>query len=124
MSVLKKLSAFVPTMEDTIGNLEPAPETPAPRSIAASPVIAAMATPPRPRRRTAMLEDRLRTKAGGVDGRSMRRTGRTAMMSLKVRPELPEAMKASAFEDGITLGELMDEMWSAYQARRRRSGEG
>lgn len=135
-NVLKKLSAFMPTIEDTVGNFEaiPAAQQPQPKAEPAAPVAVAQpvqeqrgagdaqSSPPavRERRRKANeFGDRLKIKGGGIDGRSLLRTGRTALMSIKVKTDLPDAMKAVAFEEGITLGELMDDMWAAYQQRRQ-----
>ena len=67
-----------------------------------------------------------RTPFGSLDGRSLRRTGRTLQFSVKLRPELPEAMKVAAYEAGIGLGELIEDMWAAYeqrgQSRKNRTG--
>lgn len=125
MTVLKKLKAFVPTLEDTVGTLSqpatpPAAALPPPSTAGVPPTEKRAGQGPRPRR-SALPQDRLHIKSGGTDGRSLRRTGRTALLSLKVHPDLPEAMKQAAFEDGITLGALMDEMWSAFEQRRKRA---
>jgi hypothetical protein len=127
MSVLKRLAAFVPPPDDTVGTLEAVPiptVAPAPPPVARD-APAADLRPPRasrpraPRRRVMPATDALlQTRDGGVDGRSLRRTGRTAMLSVKVRPELPEAMKRAAYEQGLTLGALMDEMWDAWERAR------
>lgn len=126
MTVLKKLKAFVPTLEDTVGTLSQPPTLPATAAIPAPSVASASPAEKRagqgPRtRRSSLPSDRLHIKSGGTDGRSLRRTGRTALLSLKVHPDLPEAMKQAAFEDGITLGALMDEMWAAFEQRRKRA---
>jgi hypothetical protein len=178
MGILKKLGGFLPSVDDTIGNLhapmpaiaavplamaapmehQPPAPTEAPAAAEPDPRPSAVREPgrdeerersrardyarewghrpnhdrdwdwandrrppvrrARPRKEAIESQDVLRTKSGGVDARSLRRTGRTAMMSIKVRPELPEDMKALSYQEGITLGELMDDMWAALLQRR------
>jgi hypothetical protein len=54
-----------------------------------------------------------------IDGRSLRATGRTENFGIKTTPELKEAMLIEAKSNrGITVGELLEEMWAAYQNGR------
>ena len=152
-SVLKKLSAFVPTMEDTVGNLDgvvatqaPAVESPitqhadmdeGPVGLGQPAIGEAQPTATAAGSANARLESRhpkaakagrrrvadstgetQRNKDGSLDMRFLRRTGRTMQMSLKLRPDLPDAMKLAAYEEGISLGELMEQMWAAYDLQR------
>lgn len=158
-NVLKKLSAFVPTMEDTVGNLGPAT---APAAIAenvmapaSAPIVKAeagdaaagadadlavvsndtgehegakqQAAKPKPRS-SAPRRDQgdglvtLRTKDGGIDGRCLKRTGRITPLSLRLTPEMADAMKIAAYQEDITLSELTEQMWSEYLARRQSQG--
>ena len=160
-NVLKKLSAFVPTMEDTVGNFEPAAATKAPSTLSQAPVAAAPEPAVKEMSRAAPAVDvdltavstdlgepdtakpkgvkskprttagrreqtdatvTLRTKDGGIDGRSLKRTGRYSSLAVKLTFEMTDAMKLAAYEEGITLSELTEQMWAAYLARRQSQG--
>lgn len=136
--MLKKLAMFAPGPTDTVGNLG-AGEAAPPRAAVAAPIEVVdepvaervererpapvrergrAREPEWPRKPTGTDQALLRTKGGGIDARSLRRTGRTANITLKLRPELVEEMKGMVAEEGITLGALMDEMWSAFLQKR------
>lgn len=155
-NVLKKLSAFVPTIEDTVGNLDALPAATtapvvaeqagypsavdsalvpnsAPHLAAASegePASAAQKGKTNPRSNAGQRRQdvggfvTLRNKDGGIDGRSLNRSGRVASLALRLKPELTDAMKLAAYHEGITLGELTERMWAAYTARRQGQGGG
>jgi hypothetical protein len=56
-----------------------------------------------------------------VDGRSLRRTGRTVALSLRVSPEYDERMRKVAVRDHIILAEVLERGLEAYEKQRSRS---
>lgn len=62
-----------------------------------------------------------------IDGRSLRRTGRTAVLSVRVKEDLHARMRKAADDVGITLGacvEIAFASWLASEDRLRRSLKG
>jgi hypothetical protein len=54
-----------------------------------------------------------------VDGRSLRKTGRTHPFSTHIKRETHNEMKRIVARDGITIGELIEKAIEAYEAARR-----
>ena len=55
------------------------------------------------------------TKAGEVDGRSKRASGRTEQIATRVTAEVRDQIRAVAERDGILIGELMEKAVDAYE---------
>lgn len=53
--------------------------------------------------------------APGIDGRSLRATGRTAQFATRIKPEYHRKAKMIAARDGITLAELFERGVDAYE---------
>ncbi|MDT7953057.1 MAG: hypothetical protein RQ966_16260 [Acetobacteraceae bacterium] len=54
------------------------------------------------------------------DGRSLRATGRTVQMNLKVTPEIRQRMLALAERSGLLLAEVLEEALTALERKRGR----
>lgn len=65
------------------------------------------------------------SRSGGkIDGRTLRRTGRTAQMNIKVEPELKARILERAAQEEVAVGELMERMLDAYEATGGGGGRG
>lgn len=53
---------------------------------------------------------------GPVDGRSLRRTGMTEPLYLRVQPGLRDRIKVAAARDKTTMGKLITEAFALYEA--------
>ena len=56
----------------------------------------------------ATVEDRKLAEGGKIDGRTLRKTGRTELFSARVTKETNEVIRAYAKEHGLLLGELLE----------------
>lgn len=82
-----------PSMEEATDNIQ-APET------APAPVPKLVALQP-----------------GRVDGRSLRRSGRTVQFATRVTPEFDRELRATADREGILIVELLERALQAYKAQ-------
>ena len=57
--------------------------------------------------------------AGRVDGRTMRRSGRTVQFATRVSPEFDERIRRIAMQDGMLLVEVLERALDAYEASRQ-----
>jgi len=53
-----------------------------------------------------------------VDGRSLRRTGRTVMFGTRVTPEFDNQLRRIAMEQGLTLVEVLERALNLYQQQQ------
>ena len=59
----------------------------------------------------------------GVDGRTLRRTGRDVYFGTNIRPDLRDWLKMEAVRKKIPIGALLDQMQLDYQeAEKKREG--
>ena len=59
---------------------------------------------------------------GKIDGRRLRRTGRTAQLNAKVDPDLKDRIVTEAASREIAVGELIAEMFDLYAIQKQRDG--
>ena len=64
------------------------------------------------------IEDRKRAEGGKVDGRTLRKTGRTELFSARVRPETKAALQAYASDKGLLLGEVLEHALAALLTKK------
>lgn len=60
-----------------------------------------------------------RKRSSSGDGRSLRKSGRTAQMNIKVRPDFRAEIEAAARERGILMVELIEQAWEALKQREK-----
>ncbi len=53
-----------------------------------------------------------------VDGRSLRKTGRTHQLATRVTPELHKQIKTIAVRDGLKVAELLELAIAAYEKKK------
>ena len=68
----------------------------------------------------ATVEDRKLAEGGKIDGRTLRRTGRTELFSARVTKETKEGLQAYGKERGLLLGEVLDEVLALLQKSKKR----
>jgi hypothetical protein len=56
-----------------------------------------------------------------VDGRTMRRSGRTVQFATRVSPEFDERIRRIAMQEGMLLVEVLECALDAYEANQRRA---
>lgn len=56
--------------------------------------------------------------AAPIDGRTLRKTGRTHQLATRVRPEFYKQIKIMAAHEGITIAELIEKAVEAYARGR------
>lgn len=56
---------------------------------------------------------------GSVDGRTLRRTGRTHQFATRIKQETHDDMKRLAVRDGITLAELLERAIEVYKVQKK-----
>jgi hypothetical protein len=54
-----------------------------------------------------------------IDGRSLKKTGRTVQLSTKVRPEFDEKLRHIAQRDGLMMVEVLERALEAYEDARK-----
>ena len=57
-----------------------------------------------------------------LDGRTMRRSGRTVQFATRVSPEFDDRVRQIALRDGMLLVEVLANALDAYEQSRKRSG--
>lgn len=104
-----------PSPEEARTDLVPEP-SPAPPSVGepASPPAASGVRPPR---RT----EGAPYPTGRMDGRTMRRSGRTVQFATRVSPEFDERIRRVAVRDELLLVEVLERALDAYEASRRKA---
>jgi len=85
-----------PPLEEASTNLE-------------APEVAPVAQPQEPRRGNA---------ARRIDGRSLRRTGRTVQFATRVSEQFDSTFRRIAQRDGLRLGELLEHALTSYEASK------
>ena len=75
----------------------------------------ALAEPP-PRRTETVASQRSR-----IDGRTMRRSGRTVQFATRVSPEFDERIRQIAMREGLLLVEVLERALDAYEASRKQT---
>ena len=90
-----------PTLEEASQNLK-APEI--------APVNTQTAQDDRPRAASCQ---------GRLDGRTLRKTGRTLQLATRVSPEFDERLRCIAQRDGLKLVEVLERGLEAYEAARK-----
>lgn len=95
-----------PPQDEARVDLAPEPPRAAPpdsRSATASPPRRTEAAAPRPSR---------------MDGRTMRRSGRTVQFATRVSPEFDERIRQIAMREGLLLVEVLERALEAYESSR------
>ena len=54
-------------------------------------------------------------RAGRIDGRTLRRSGRTVQFATRVSPEFDERVRRIALRDGLLLVEVLERALDAYE---------
>ena len=98
-----------PSQDEARIDLAPEPPRAAPSSIRSS--IAAQ--PPRRTEAAAPQPSRM-------DGRTMRRSGRTVQFATRVSPEFDERIRQIAMREGLLLVEVLERALDAYEAGRKK----
>jgi len=55
-----------------------------------------------------------------MDGRTMRRSGRTVQFATRVSPEFDERIRQIAMQEGLLLVEVLERALDAYEASRKK----
>ena len=55
-----------------------------------------------------------------MDGRTMRRSGRTVQFATRVSPEFDERIRQIAMREGMLLVEVLERALDAYEANQRK----
>lgn len=63
--------------------------------------------------------DALQPQSGRMDGRTMRRSGRTVQFATRVSPAFDERIRNIAMRDGMLLVEVLERALDAYEIIRR-----
>jgi hypothetical protein len=71
---------------------------------------------PEPPRRT----EAAAPQPGRMDGRTMRRSGRTVQFATRVSPEFDERIRQIAMREGMLLVEVLERALDAYEASRKK----
>ncbi len=58
---------------------------------------------------------------GRIDGRTMRRSGRTVQFATRVSPEFDERIRQIAMREGMLLVEVLEHALDAYEASREKA---
>lgn len=58
-------------------------------------------------------------RAGRIDGRTLRRSGRTVQFATRVSPEFDERVRQIALRDGLLLVEVLERALDAYERSRK-----
>lgn len=61
----------------------------------------------------------LSERVGRMDGRTMRRSGRTVQFATRVSPEFDGRLRQIAMRDGILLVEVLERALDAYESKRK-----
>ncbi len=74
---------------------------------------------------TAVVQPPRRTEAAAsqpvrMDGRTMRRSGRTVQFATRVSPEFDERIRQIAMREGLLLVEVLERALDAYEASRKK----
>ena len=77
---------------------------------------AILATTSPPLRRT----EAAAPQPGRMDGRTMRRSGRTVQFATRVSPEFDERIRQIAMREGLLLVEVLERALDAYEAGQRK----
>ncbi len=73
--------------------------------------------PPSPDKAGNNLDEPEHAPAPPVDGRTLRKTGRTVQLGTKVTPELKRKIKQIAANDGLKIVELLEKAVEAYEEK-------
>ncbi len=60
-------------------------------------------------------------QAGRMDGRTMRRSGRTVQFATRVSPEFDERIRQIAMRDGMLLVEVLERALDAYETSQQKA---
>ena len=74
---------------------------------------------PRPAKSPASSELRRASHEGRIDGRSLRKTGRTVQFATRVSEDFDDRLRQIAQRDGIKLVEVLERALDAYEAFRK-----
>lgn len=106
---------------DLAPTLEPpellAPPAPDARPDAPAPQSQAAPQPHGKMRQDAAAES---PRAGRIDGRTLRRSGRTVQFATRVSPEFDERVRQIALRDGLLLVEVLERALDAYERSARK----
>lgn len=59
-------------------------------------------------------------RAGRIDGRTLRRSGRTVQFATRVSPEFDERVRQIALRDGLLLVEVLERALATYERSRKK----
>ena len=104
-----------PSLDEASSNLQ-SPEV-APLAAAPTVAVAPPATPP------VKLEIARVESAPRLDGRTLRRSGRTLTFATKVTPEFDARLRETAQRDGLLFVEVLERALDAYEQTRPQTGE-
>jgi hypothetical protein len=103
-----------PPLEEARTDLALPPEPPVPAARPDAPVPESRAEHP--------IGERVRQgaaaeppRAGRIDGRTLRRSGRTVQFATRVSPEFDERVRRIALRDGLLLVEVLERALDAYE---------
>ncbi len=107
---LRRSGLGAPPPQDE-ARIDLAPEPP--RAALSSTRSATAAQPPRRTEAAA-------PQPGRMDGRTMRRSGRTVQFATRVSPEFDERIRQIAMREGMLLVEVLESALDAYEASRKK----
>lgn len=61
------------------------------------------------------------SQPGRMDGRTMRRSGRTVQFATRVSPEFDERIRQIAMQEGLLLVEVLERALSVYEASQQKA---
>jgi len=76
-------------------------------------------THPRPAKTQPLTESRRASLSGRIDGRTLRKTGRTVQFATRVSEDFDDRLRQIAQGEGIKLVEVLERALDAYEASRR-----
>ena len=88
----------------------------APEPPRAAPANTRSSTAAQPPRRT----EAAAPQPGRMDGRTMRRSGRTVQFATRVSPDFDERIRQIAMREGLLLVEVLERALEAYEAGRKK----
>ena len=61
------------------------------------------------------------SRSGRIDGRTLRRSGRTVQFATRVSPAFDERVRGIAVREGLLLVEVLEKALDAYEARSKKA---
>ena len=79
----------------------------------------ALGCPPAPKTQANLLSAPETASLGHIDGRTLRATGRTEQLNLRVTKKLKQDLKILSAKSSVTLGELIAELYEFFKEQKQ-----